>query len=56
VWISDVFPGNVNDLAAARGNVLEVLRLFVEEMPALADDGYEGAGHGIIAPVKKPAG
>ena len=56
VWISDVFPGNVNDLAAARGNVLEVLRLFVEEMPALADGGYEGAGHGINAPVKKPAG
>jgi hypothetical protein len=33
-----------------------VLRLFVEEMPALADGGYAGAGHGIIAPVKKPAG
>jgi hypothetical protein len=56
VWISDVLPGNVNDLAAARENVLEVLRLFVEEMPALADGGYAGAGHSIIAPVKKPAG
>jgi hypothetical protein len=53
---SDVVPGNVNDLAAARENVLEVLRLFVDEMPALADCGYEGAGHGVINPVKRPAG
>jgi hypothetical protein len=40
MWVSDVVPGNVNDLAAARENVLEVLRLFVDEMPALADRGY----------------
>jgi len=32
------------------------LRLFAEELPALADGGYEGAGHGVITPVKKPAG
>jgi len=25
-------------------------------MPALADGGYEGAGIGILVPVKKPAG
>jgi hypothetical protein len=56
MWVSDVLPGNVNDLAAARESVLQVLRLFVEEMPALADGGYEGAGHGVITPVKKPAG
>jgi len=43
-----VLPGNVNDLAAARENVLGVLRLFVDEMPALAGGGYEGAGHGIL--------
>ena len=54
--VSDVLPGNVNDLAAARESVLETLRLFVEKMPALADGGYEGAGHGILTPVKKPAG
>jgi hypothetical protein len=25
-------------------------------MPVLADPGYEGAGHGVHVPVKKPAG
>ena len=38
--------GHVNDLAAARESVLGKLRLFVEKMPALADGGYEDAGHG----------
>jgi DDE superfamily endonuclease len=56
VWISDVLPGNVHDLAAARENVLPVLRNYTEKMPGLADCGYEGAGHGILTPVKKPKG
>jgi hypothetical protein len=56
MWVSDVLPGNVNDLAAAREHVLAVLRPFVEAMPALADAGYEGAGHGVHTPVKKMAG
>jgi DDE superfamily endonuclease len=56
MWVSDVLPGNVNDLAAARESVLGTLRLFAEAMPALADGGYEGAGHGVLTPVKKPAG
>ena len=56
LWISDVLPGNVHDLAAARENVLGVLRPFLVAMPVLADPGYEGAGHGIHVPVKKPAG
>src|SRR5450755_1333065 len=54
--VSDVLPGNVHDLAAARENVLAVLRPFLEAMPVLADPGYEGAGHGVHVPVKKPAG
>jgi len=29
---------------------------FLEAMPALADPGYEGAGHGVHVPVKKPPG
>ena len=33
MWVSDVLPGNVNDLAAARESVLETLRLFVGKMP-----------------------
>ena len=32
MWVSDVLPGNVNDLAAARESVLAELRLFVEEL------------------------
>ena len=56
MWVSDVLPGNVHDLAAARENVLAVLRPFLDAMPALADSGYEGAGHGVHVPVKKPAG
>jgi hypothetical protein len=56
MWVSEVLPGNVHDLAAARENVLGVLRPFLDAMPALADSGYEGAGHGVHVPVKKPAG
>ena len=55
-WISDVLPGNVHDLAAARETVLPVLRNYTDKMPGLADCGYEGAGHGILTPVKKPKG
>ena len=50
-----MLPGNVHDLAAARQNVV-VLRPFLDAMPALADPGYEGAGHGVHVPVKQPAG
>ena len=56
LWVSDVLPGNVHDLAAARENVLAVLRPCLDAMPALADPGYEGAGHGVHVPVRKPAG
>ena len=55
-WISDVLPGNVHDLAAARETALPVLRKYTDRMPGLADCGYEGAGHGILTPVKKPKG
>jgi hypothetical protein len=51
-----VGPDRDADIAAAREGVLAVIRPFVEEMPALADGGYEGAGHGVLAPVKQPAG
>ena len=56
LWVSEVLPGNIHDLAAARQNVLGVLRRFPEAMPVLANPGYEGAGHGVHVPVKKPAG
>jgi DDE superfamily endonuclease len=56
LWVSDVLPDNVHDLAPARENVLGVLRPFLAAMPVLADPGYEGAGHDVHVPVKKPAG
>jgi len=56
MWVSDVLSGNVHDLAAARENVLPVLREYTDTMPCLADSGYEGAGHGVLTPVKKPKG
>jgi DDE superfamily endonuclease len=56
LWVSDVLPGNVHDLAAAREMVLAVLRKYTDGMPGLADCGYEGAGHGVLTPVKKPKG
>jgi len=51
-----VLPGNVHDLAAARENVLGVLRPFCDAMPVLADPGYEGAGRGVHVPVKNLLG
>jgi hypothetical protein len=54
--VSDVLSGNVHDLAAARENVLPVLREYTDTMPCLADCGYEGAGHGVLTPVRKPKG
>jgi hypothetical protein len=55
-WVSDVLPGNVHDLAAAREMVLAVLRDYTGEMPCLADCGYDGAGRGVLTPAKKPQG
>ena len=31
-----------------------MLRKYTGKLPGLADGGYEGAGHGILTPVKKP--
>jgi hypothetical protein len=41
-------PGNVHDLAAAREELLAVLRNYTGKMPGLADCGYDGAGHGVL--------
>jgi hypothetical protein len=48
-----VLPGNVHDLAA-REELLAVLRNYTGKMPGLADCGYDGAGQGVLTPVKKP--
>jgi len=53
LWVSDVLPGNVHDIEAARRQVLDIVRPFTAEMPILADPGYEGAGQGVFTPVKQ---
>lgn len=56
VWISEVEPGGVHDLTAAREHVLGALYAAGGTgMPALAGPGYEGAGIGVHTPVKQPA-
>ena len=35
---------------------LALASLCLGPVPALADPGYEGAGHGVHVPAKKPAG
>ena len=55
VAVSDVQPGSMHDLAAARATgFLAALHAAaaVLGLPALADKGYDGAGIGIHTPVK----
>jgi hypothetical protein len=57
LWAGPAEPGSVHDITAARWHALPALyRAAASGMPALADSGYEGAGIGILTPVKKPAG
>jgi DDE superfamily endonuclease len=56
LWVSPVLPGGVHDITAARQHLLAILRPFLKDLPVLADSGYEGAGHGVHVPVRKPAG
>jgi hypothetical protein len=56
LWVSDVEPGSVHDLNAARAHVLPALYAAVARgLPALADLGYDGAGHGVLTPIKQPS-
>jgi hypothetical protein len=58
LWVSDVEPGSVHDLTAAREHVLGALYWAASQLdlPTLADGGYDGAGIGVHTPVKQPAG
>jgi hypothetical protein len=57
LWAGPAGPGSVHDLTAARWHALPALyRAAALGMPALADSGYEGAGIGVLTPVKKPSG
>jgi len=56
LWVSDVEPGSVHDLTAAREHVLAELYWAASQLdlPTLADGGYEGAGIGVHTPIKQP--
>jgi hypothetical protein len=56
LWVSDARPGSTHDITAARELVLPGLRPWLKTFPCLADSGYEGAGAGVLVPVKKPRG
>jgi DDE superfamily endonuclease len=55
LWISPAEPGSVHDLTAARLHALPALYpAAAAGLPTLADPGYDGAGIGILIPVKQP--
>ena len=58
LWVSPAEPGSVHDLTAARIHALPALyhHAAAHGLPALADQGYDGAGIGIHIPVKQPPG
>lgn len=54
LWISDVRPGSVHDLTAARELVLPALYPHAARgLPGLAAKGYTGAGIGIHVPIRR---
>lgn len=53
VWTSEVEPGSVHDITAAREHALPALYpAAAVGLPTLTDKGYAGAGIGIHVPVK----
>lgn len=54
LWLSGVLPGSTHDITAAREQVLPAARSYLKRLPVLAGSGYEGAGPGVLVPVKKP--
>jgi DDE superfamily endonuclease len=57
LWVSDVEPGSVHDITAARTHALPALyQAAAAGLPTLADPGYDGAGIGILIPVRQPPG
>jgi hypothetical protein len=54
LWISSVLPGSTRAITASGELVLPGLRPYLRKIPCLADSGYEGAGAGVLVPVKKP--
>ncbi|WP_308169961.1 transposase family protein [Acrocarpospora catenulata] len=55
IWTSDVEPGGIADIEAARRHVLPTAYPYTKTLPILADPGYQGAGHGVHVPFPQPA-
>ncbi|MGW1554690.1 transposase family protein [Streptomyces sp. NPDC002346] len=57
LWVSDVEPGSVPEITAARIHALPALyKAAADGLPTLADKGYIGAGIGIPIPVRRLKG
>jgi len=57
LWVSEVEPGSVHDITAARLHALPALYpAAAAGLPILADPGYRGAGIGVHIPAAQPAG
>jgi hypothetical protein len=57
IWTADAMPGHLHDLSCARDlGITAALNWAAAELglPAVADAGYDGAGHGIKTPVRQP--
>ncbi len=53
-WVSPVEPGLTHDITAARIHALPALYTAAAKgLPTLTDKGYQGAGIGILVPVKR---
>jgi hypothetical protein len=54
IWVSDVEPGSVHDITAAEDHALGALYWAYSQLdlPTLADAGFQGAGAGVLTPVK----
>lgn len=56
MWVSAVRPGREHDITCARHHgVIDALADVRDDLPTLADLGYEGAEDTVRIPVKKPA-
>jgi hypothetical protein len=58
IWTSTAMPGHLHDIRCARDlGITATLNWSAADLdlPALADSGYESAGHGIKTPVKQLA-
>lgn len=53
VWVGPVEPGSTHDITAARRHALPLLYPAARAgLPTLTDKGYDGAGTGIIVPLR----